>query len=109
MALPAAASATGPHHHNHFAVWEENLDDAALTGNEGGEADLTRVIVTDEESLLEAEDATTSYGEELLETAKLLLSGGVAGAFSKTTTAPLARLTILQQVDKIHCPCTLLF
>ncbi|KAK4761294.1 hypothetical protein SAY87_006187 [Trapa incisa] len=31
-----------------------------------------------------------------------LLSGGVAGAFSKTCTAPLARLTILFQVQGMH-------
>lgn len=33
-----------------------------------------------------------------VESLKLLLSGGVAGAVSKTATAPLARLTILLQV-----------
>jgi hypothetical protein len=32
-------------------------------------------------------------------TSKLLLCGGVAGAFSKTCTAPLARLTILRQLQ----------
>ena len=32
-------------------------------------------------------------------TTKLLLCGGVAGAFSKTCTAPLARLTILRQLQ----------
>ena len=45
----------------------------------------------DEEEGAEAEDA--------LESAKLLLAGGVAGAVSKTATAPLARLTILYQVQ----------
>lgn len=37
-----------------------------------------------------------------LETGKLLLAGGVAGAVSKSATAPLARLTILYQVAGMH-------
>ncbi|KAL3139167.1 hypothetical protein ABBQ32_005946 [Trebouxia sp. C0010 RCD-2024] len=36
------------------------------------------------------------------ETAKLLLAGGVAGALSKSATAPLARLTILYQVKGLQ-------
>ncbi|CAL9059396.1 uncharacterized protein LOC135650567 [Musa acuminata AAA Group] len=37
-----------------------------------------------------------------IETVARLLSGGVAGAVSKTCTAPLARLTILLQVQGMH-------
>lgn len=37
-----------------------------------------------------------------METLKLLLSGGVAGAFSKSCTAPLARLTILYQINGLQ-------
>lgn len=41
---------------------------------------------------------------EFSETAKLLLAGGVAGALSKSATAPLARLTILYQVACVQHP-----
>eukprot|EP00887_Chlorella_sp_A99_P007864 scaffold20.g7864.t1 len=37
-----------------------------------------------------------------LETVKLLASGGIAGAVSKSCTAPLARLTILYQVNGLQ-------
>lgn len=51
---------------------------------------------------------------EVSETAKLLLAGGVAGALSKSATAPLARLTILYQVNSVQqfrciCPRTIDF
>ena len=42
-----------------------------------------------------------SQATSVSETAKLLLAGGVAGALSKSATAPLARLTILYQVDSL--------
>lgn len=90
--------------HMPHKVWAD--DDVGLT--EGPladtDADVTRAIAADEElqALLQAgeeqPEASTSYSLDHLEQAKLLLSGGVAGAFSKSCTAPLARLTILYQV-----------
>lgn len=82
---------------NSHASWLEDLDDVPLTGNDPGEADIERALVVDEEALLE-EEPSTSGRQEVHETLKLLLSGGVAGAVSKSATAPLARLTILYQV-----------
>ncbi|CAL8463422.1 g2956 [Coccomyxa elongata] len=43
--------------------------------------------------------ATKMYNTEAMESVRLLAAGGVAGAVSKTCTAPLARLTILYQVN----------
>lgn len=42
--------------------------------------------------------ASTQATTEFLESIRLLAAGGIAGAVSKTATAPLARLTILYQV-----------
>lgn len=57
----------------------------------------------------EEEDAAPRGDSEALTSAKLLLAGGVAGAVSKSATAPLARLTILYQVctagSKRHLHC----
>lgn len=88
------------------------------------EADVIRAVVVDEELLGERAAGTTDLlaqpstsgrlapmpawataaglSAAHVETMKLLLSGGVAGAFSKSCTAPLARLTILYQVNGLH-------
>ncbi|RMZ54392.1 hypothetical protein APUTEX25_001968 [Auxenochlorella protothecoides] len=94
---------------HHGPKWTpQDLDAAALTGNEGAEVDMERVLVEDEGArLLEREVQGDQEGqeapgpsrrEEAIEVIKLLTSGGLAGAISKTATAPLARLTILYQV-----------
>lgn len=41
---------------------------------------------------------TSTFQTDALENGKLLAAGGIAGAVSKSFTAPLARLTILYQV-----------
>ncbi|KDD72828.1 hypothetical protein H632_c2844p0, partial [Helicosporidium sp. ATCC 50920] len=81
--------------------WLEDLDDGPLSENAGTEADVTRAMVADEEVMLE-EEAVPSAQYELIETTKLLCSGGLAGAVSKSATAPLARLTILYQVQGLR-------
>jgi hypothetical protein len=108
MAAPATAAAEGgvenfsKSSHYNKSPWKDEVDDAALTGNEGTEADITRLIAADEEALLaevdEEDELSISPRQEFLETLKLLASGGIAGAVSKSATAPLARLTILYQV-----------
>ena len=40
-----------------------------------------------------------AFASSMNDTTKLLVCGGIAGAFSKTCTAPLARLTILRQLQ----------
>lgn len=57
----------------------------ALSSGHGG---VVSVAPKKQQSLQQSQIGTVSQ----------LLSGGVAGAFSKTCTAPLARLTILFQV-----------
>ena len=70
----------------------------------------------DGESSTKAQDASQRQAErsglsfitaERIEAAKLLAAGGVAGAVSKSATAPLARLTILYQVDELAVAASL--
>lgn len=91
----AGMSAAGLHQeHARGGLWPlpEPLDDSGVCGEPPGdtEADLEKAIVADE--------AAAAGTLAALEQGKLLLSGGMAGAFSKSCTAPLARLTILYQV-----------
>lgn len=101
FAASALNATNQPAAHKHKHKWFDNLDDVALTA-EATEADpdITRALVVDEEELLlsQQEEVATPH-DELVDSCKLLLSGGIAGALSKSCTAPLARLTILYQVD----------
>jgi hypothetical protein len=47
-----------------------------------------------------APSLANAESSDALESVKLLIAGGFAGAVSKTATAPLARLTILYQVSQ---------
>ena len=47
--------------------------------------------------------ASSQATSDFMESLRLLAAGGVAGAVSKTATAPLARLTILYQVHLLYC------
>ncbi|KAJ0453249.1 putative mitochondrial carrier protein [Helianthus annuus] len=51
---------------------------------------------------MQTEGVVESGGSLVVETVSQLIPGGVAGAVSKTCTAPLARLTILFQVQGMH-------
>jgi len=67
-------------------------DDAAQ--RLAGKASTSQRAPEQREVAAEAEEDDS----EAVTSAKLLLAGGVAGAVSKSATAPLARLTILYQV-----------
>lgn len=83
-------------------TWAVDMGRAEVVAEFDGEADLSRAIAQDEEELdIDEEDEAWSSTDEIVEAGKLLVAGGLAGAISKSCTAPLARLTILSQVQGV--------
>jgi len=52
-------------------------------------------------NIVDEEEVITQYGKELL-TAKLTISGGIAGVVAKSSVAPFTRVTILMQVQSMR-------
>lgn len=71
----------------------ENFDRTRCQGGQGHNAASTSGVAANLPERLRSTEKPDS-----LESLKLLVAGGFAGAVSKTATAPLARLTILYQV-----------
>jgi solute carrier family 25 phosphate transporter 23/24/25/41 len=83
--------------------WEQEIGRLPASADQyvNEEACSRAVVDNNTINIIAEEDQSVSGREEIEETLKLLLAGGVAGAVSKTATAPLARLTILYQVQSI--------
>lgn len=62
-------------------------------------ASVAGVAAKQEPSLKAQPRHTSTFQTDAIENGKLLAAGGIAGAVSKSFTAPLARLTILYQVS----------
>ena len=79
-----------------YTWWNGNDDDSPGKINNKEDDDLMLML---KEKTKEEEIDETMKTRTTSDTTKMLVSGGVAGAFSKSCTAPLARLTILRQLQ----------
>ena len=93
---PAAAAATSEH--------SSRSSTGHDAGGHGPFALRTGAKVQPAETASSSSDAAARSQrptQDMAQTVKLLIAGGLAGAISKTATAPLARLTILYQVSPL--------
>ena len=86
-----------------YAGWHYSANAVSWNASKGKQAEPCQVQEAASNAVQERINSGLTAGtshkpSQLLETVKLLASGGFAGAFSKSCTAPLARLTILYQV-----------
>ena len=83
-----------------YTWWNGNDDgspgkrDSKIINKEDDDLMLKEIKTKEDEEIDETMKTRTTS-----DTTKMLVSGGVAGAFSKSCTAPLARLTILRQLQ----------